>query len=159
MAVTIDDLIRRSYGGLYVAAGGGTQNTNATPGVYNKLTQFATAGAASYLVVPSVANNNIQVLKSGIWLCLFSISFDPGHDSEFAFQVWAGTSGAETARTNVTGEVRIKTASDLACVAASGFIVLVTYDVVDLRVANLTEASKSVAVKYANIHLLRVGGA
>lgn len=158
MAVVLDNMIKQSYGGLYVAGGGGTQNTNGVAGVYEKITQFATVGAASDFVVPSVGNNNIQVLKSGIWMCEFSISFDPGHDSPFAFQIWSGITGAEAAKTNITGEVKVKTATDLCCVAASGFLTLSTYDVVDLRVANLTEASKSVAVKFANMQILRVSG-
>jgi hypothetical protein len=82
MAVISDNLNNRSYGGLYVNGGAGTQNTNATPGVFNKVTQFATAGMASSLVLPSVANNNIKVFKPGIRVPLIPIRSRSGLGSQ-----------------------------------------------------------------------------
>jgi hypothetical protein len=150
MAVISDNLNNRSYGGLYVNGGAGTQNTNATPGVFNKVTQFATAGMASQLVVPSVANNNIKVFKPGIWLCMFEISWDPGSTDTYTFQIWAGVSGAETARVNITSIKKAHSAGEIGLNNGMGFLSLNTYDVVDLRVT-CDNGGQSVAVKSANI--------
>jgi predicted metal-dependent enzyme (double-stranded beta helix superfamily) len=157
MAVILDNLIKQSYGGMYVTGGGGTQNTDATPGVYVKCTQFTVNGAASDLVVPDHANDRIQVYKSGIWLCSFSFTFDPGTSDTYYAQVWAGAIGGETARTNITSAAKIQNANDWTSFAATGFITLSTYDVVWLGIA-CSAANKAVAVKQANLILLRVSG-
>jgi hypothetical protein len=157
MAITLDNLMKQSFGGVYVTGGAATQNTSAGIGTYVKCTQFTTNGSASNLVVPDHTNDWIKTYKSGIWLCHFSITFDPGTDDTYYCQIWAGASGGETARTNITAAAKIKTANDLTALAAAGFITLSTYDVVWLGLA-CSAASKAVAVKEANLIIGRYSG-
>lgn len=157
MAVILDNLLKQSFGGLYVTGGAGTQETNGTPGVYNQITQFTVTGAHSDLIIPDHTTDQIVVYKSGIYLCHYSVTFDPETSDTYYFQVWAGTDGAETARVNITSASKVAAPNDWNNQSGVGFITLLTYDTVILKVA-CSAASKDVAIKEANLTILRVSG-
>lgn len=154
MAIVLDNLNRRSYAGMYVTAGAATQNTDGTPGVFVKLTQFTANGSHSDLLIPDHTNDRIQVMKSGVYLAQYTITFDPGSSDVYMFEVFAGAIGAVAAQNNTVAATKVQNPSDYSHCASFGFITLNTYDVVELHVA-CTGATKSVAVKYANLIISR----
>lgn len=155
MAVIKDNLNARSFAGMYVTGGAATQNTDGTPGVYVKLTQFTVNGAHSDLLIPDHANDRIMTYKSGVFQVKYTMTFDAGSSDIFYFQVFSGPVGSVAAEGNTVSATKVQAPSDWCNCSSFGFIVLDTYDVVELHVA-CSGATKAVAIKYANLALLRV---
>jgi len=154
MAIIHDDLLKRSYGGMYCTAGGASQNTHATAMVYTKVTQFTVDGQSSDLVFPDHANDRIQVAKPGIWLTIFTCMFNPGSADEFYFQAYAGAIGAVAAKTNVTCGAKVQAPADLVNVGMNGFVQMDTDHVIEIWVAS-TGNTESVDVKEMNLTISR----
>lgn len=90
-----------NYGEIYASATAISQTTNATIGVFNKLTCFATNGGAKGVVVDN-ANDLLKPLSGGVFQVSVTVSFTNGNNHDFNFRIFNQTTGIAYANTTVS---------------------------------------------------------
>ena len=138
------------YGEIYVVGNSSGQTTNATGGVYDKITQFASNGV-SRNCTNSAASDQITVTNAGKYIAHFECSFSGTLNSEMRLRLAIdGTTQAKSSTVRKLG-----TGGDVGSASIHCILDLTAGQIVTAYVAS-DGASDSFVMQSGNLSLVRI---
>lgn len=140
------------YGGIEMTASDTASGGQTIGTTYTKLTQFQSNTISSSGLTPAHGNDNITVVKGGVFVVLIGISFSGSNNS-----TWTGSVFVDDVDEDIACfERKLSTNGDVGKIGSIGIITLADGEVLDYRV-KADAADKTIIVTTGSLILIRIG--